>query len=463
LVVSLAVFALGAVTGMITIDRMRNQLVGEATKNAKEVLAPTDIASPSPTADISADEVSYFYYRGPDGTEYSELSSDERALNQFFFDLTGDNNADAAEDDGTTEEGVANELAEVPGLATADAPESGDVEVVARDGNVIAVEQTIAQPDGRSIVVGYSVPRASIDDAAAAYGRIVVVAVPTLAILAGLLTWLATNRALRPVHLIAKEASTISASDLSARVPVPAGNDEINDLAVTLNRMLTRLDHANQQQRQFISDASHELRSPVAASLTQVEVALNAPDRTDWLKVGETVRGELITLSDLVNDLLLLNRLGEAPREMRDVDLDHLVECELRRTRSQPVSSYGIQPARVVGSDQLLSRVVRNLIDNAVTHGSAPVEVRLTHQGEHVELTVDDAGAGISPEQRSLVTQRFTRLDESRNRKDGGGGLGLAIVVEAVAVHRGEFRLDDSPLGGLRATVVLPTEAAPLV
>jgi signal transduction histidine kinase len=279
-------------------------------------------------------------------------------------------------------------------------------------------------------------------------------------------TWIVVGWALAPVEQIRREVDGISAAELHRRVPQPATDDEIARLARTMNRMLHRLEQAQARQRQFVSDTSHELRSPIASIREQAEVALARPDRTSTPQLAEGVLDDDLRLQRLVEDLLLLARADEQTLQLRarPVDVDDLlfdVARRLRDTTSLNVHSADVSAGRAVGDEAALRRAVGNLADNAARHAVASVAFSLTEADGQVVLRVDDDGAGIPAADRERVFERFVRLDDARSRETGGAGLGLAIVAEVVAAHRGSVVITDSPLGGARVEVRLPAAADP--
>jgi signal transduction histidine kinase len=290
------------------------------------------------------------------------------------------------------------------------------------------------------------------------------VGLPFLVALVAGLAWAVTGRALRPVEAMRAEVEAISGGTLHRRVPDPGSGDEVSRLARTMNAMLDRLEGASTRQRQFVSDASHELRSPVAAIRAQLEVALAEPD-ADWPAVARRALGEEARLETLVSDLLLLASTDEQ-RELRgavDVDVAALAREEAARHRRLPVSLDGVVDGgacHVIGRPDQLTRVVANLLDNACRHAQTKVRASVARDNGDVRLLVDDDGPGIPIEDRDRVFERFTRLDPSRVRADqGSAGLGLALVRAVVERHHGTVRVDEAPSGGARLRVDLP--AAP--
>jgi signal transduction histidine kinase len=280
------------------------------------------------------------------------------------------------------------------------------------------------------------------------------VGIPFLAVAAGLATWWLVGRALRPVDAMCAEVDEITAHTITRRVPEPTTGDEIQHLARTMNAMLGRLDEAQARQRRFVSDASHELRSPVTVTRTNLEVALAHPAVTDWPAVATTVLQETGRLDRLVADLLDLARLDESGRPWDEVDLDEVVLDEAGRFPI--IGAQGVSAGRVVGDRRLLARLVRNLCDNAVRHARTGVTVSLARADETVTLLVEDDGAGIPAADRERVFERFTRLEEGRTRDDGGAGLGLALVRRIAEQHGGRVRAEAGRTGGARFVVELP-------
>ena len=219
---------------------------------------------------------------------------------------------------------------------------------------------------------------------------------------------------------------------------------------------------AQERQRRFVSDAAHELRSPVASIRQHAEVAEAHPETTDVRELATTVTAESVRLQAIVEDLLLLAHLDEGALRLDhdEVDLDDVVLGEARRLLNGgplTIETRAVWAGRVRGDAHYLERLVGNLGDNAAHHARSCVVFALAEQDGPVTFAVDDDGPGIPEPERTRVFERFVRLDEARDRASGGSGLGLAIVREIARAHGGDVVLATSPLGGLRAEVTLPT------
>ncbi|PYY59966.1 sensor histidine kinase [Curtobacterium sp. MCSS17_011] len=332
----------------------------------------------------------------------------------------------------------------------------------------LLVADDVDLPGGGEAALVYGATLDQADTAVRTAVVLLAVGVPVLVLLLVAVTWAVTGRSLRPVERMRTEVETIRAARPDARVEVPDTGDEVARLASTMNAMLDRLERSAESQRRFVSDASHELRSPIASIRQHAEVAVAHPERTEVADLADVVRSEAVRLQDLVTGLLELSRLDEGGiRTRRPVDLDDLALDAVARARARAaatppsdvdlpavrVDGSAISAARVLGDERVLTGVVRNLVDNAVRHASARVAVSLTEHDGSAVLTVDDDGAGVPEDERARVFERFVRLDEARSRDAGGAGLGLAIVRDAVRAHGGDTTVVTSPLGGARFVV----------
>lgn len=338
--------------------------------------------------------------------------------------------------------------------------ESSEIGVAGDDDDFLAVAASADTPQGRYIVL---VARAleEVTESTRTVSGVLVIGLPVLLLVVAATTWRVVGRALAPVDAIRSEVEEISSVELHRRVPELPGDDEIARLASTMNRMLDRLEQAQARQRRFISDASHELRSPVASIRQHAEVALAHPERTTASELAETVLAEDLRVQRLVEGLLVLARADEHTLQLRrrPLDLDDLVFDEARRLRETTdldVRTEGVSAGRVQGDAAGLARVVRNLGDNAARHAHSRISFAVAVRNGTVVLSVDDDGPGIGQADRERVFDRFVRLDDARARDHGGSGLGLAIVAELIRAHGGSVNVSDSPLGGARVEVILP-------
>ncbi|MBO9524377.1 MAG: HAMP domain-containing protein [Nocardioidaceae bacterium] len=310
------------------------------------------------------------------------------------------------------------------------------------------------------IVVGRSTEQR--DETRAETAGLLALAVPLVSAALAVIVWISIGRALRPVEVMRGEADAITATHLRRRLAVPPGDDEIPRLARTLNEMLDRIDEGQRRQRQFVSDASHELRSPLAVIRQAAEVAVAHPDRVGVRDLADDVLVESLRLEGLVSALLLLARMeNDADQPAEEVDVDDVVLSEVQRARAANpegarIDVSGVGAGRTRGNAVLLAQAFGNLLSNARRHAAAQVAVTLREDGDGVVLQVDDDGNGVPVAERGAVFERFVRLDEARARDEGGAGLGLAIVRSIVDGHGGSVRVLEAPLGGARFEVRLP-------
>lgn len=321
----------------------------------------------------------------------------------------------------------------------------------------VVVARGVSTPDGDAVVV-VAQSLDSVDESTNVVIRLLLLGLPLVVLMVGLISYWLTGRALAPVSQMRARVGAISARDRSARVPVSPAGDEISRLAETMNAMLERLQSASTRQRHFVADASHELRSPLAAIRTSQEIGLAHPESTDWQQTGVDTLAELERLERLVSDLLLLARFDDADpgAAYTEVDLDDIVGSEavrLRRLDRWRLRS-DVEPVRVHGDPHQLSRLVRNLVDNATQHASSTVSLRLYADESSAVIEVADDGSGVPPAEADRIFERFVRLDESRGRATGGTGLGLSIVREIAGRHGGDVEVRETSGRGDRDRVL---------
>lgn len=314
--------------------------------------------------------------------------------------------------------------------------------------------------DGRSYVVQVAAPVQVQTDTLRVVGLFVVAAVPLILGLVGLAVWILVGRSLQAVERIRRQVSAIDHERLGDRVDVPPTGDEVALLASTMNTMLDRLQTSDQALRAFLSDASHELRSPLSTLITATEVASLDPTGDRWADLQPLVRTESERMQSLVEGLLTLAKADAHTLVIAqdEVDLDDVLDREVRRLRvlTDLTLTVRIDPVRVRGDEGRLTQVVRNLLDNAVRHARSTVALSTGSDGDRVRIDVDNDGPVIGDADRTRVFERFTRLEESRDRDAGGSGLGLAISAEIVALHHGSIQVTATERGWCRFTVSLP-------
>jgi signal transduction histidine kinase len=277
--------------------------------------------------------------------------------------------------------------------------------------------------------------------------------------------YVVAGRVLRPVGRITAAARRIQASNLSERIALDGPQDELKTLADTFDAMLERLDTSFTAQRQFVADASHELRNPLAVIQTNADVALQEEGVPAEVRTRlEAVRRATDRMRRLVDDLLALARLELASGQRSEVDLATLVgevgdELDpLARARGLALEAHAEPGLRVVADRDAVKRALANLLDNAFRHSpaGAPVRIAAERRNGWAVLSVADDGPGLSPVEQELVFERFWRSDSSRSRESGGAGLGLAIVRRIAESHGGEVGVTSSPGAGSTFEIRLP-------
>ncbi|MDJ0355237.1 ATP-binding protein [Paenarthrobacter sp. PH39-S1] len=290
-------------------------------------------------------------------------------------------------------------------------------------------------------------------------------ATPLLLIIVGVSVWVLVGRSLRQVERIRGQVALIDGRRLDERLDVPPTNDEIQALATTMNTMLDRLQTSDRKQRRFVSDASHELRSPLATLSASVEIASADPSGSAWLQMQDVLSGETARMRYLVDDLLTLAKAddGGLRTAAEDVDLDDILDTEVRRLRSTSGHRIVVDavPARITGDAQRLGQVLRNVLDNADRHARAGISIKLITTPDATVVQIDNDGDPVPAADRLRIFERFVRLDESRSRESGGSGLGLAIAAGIMAAHHGTITAKETNTGHCRFELVLPPPAPP--
>src|SRR5262249_36698292 len=294
--------------------------------------------------------------------------------------------------------------------------------------------------------------------------------IPIALLLASAGGYFLARKSLAPVAVMASQARGMGAGHMSERLRVSNPNDELGTLALSFNQLLDRLEKSFEQQRRFVADASHELRTPVAILRGETEVTLSRPDRTpeQYRETLAILRDESQRLAHIIEDLFTLTRAdaGEYPLDLRELYLDELAADVLRRARSLAISKSvalpsSIQPELPVQADEyLLRRMLLNLLDNAIkyTPTGGIVTLDCGRQQNTYFLRVTDTGPGIPLDLQSRIFERFFRADKARSRSDsdtGGAGLGLSIALWIAEAHQGRLELTRSDSSGTTFTATL--------
>jgi heavy metal sensor kinase len=311
----------------------------------------------------------------------------------------------------------------------------------------------------------------SLDDVDRAVHRVLILllvgAGASLALVAAGGWWIA-RKALKPVERMTTRADDIGIDHLDERIAVPRVNDEVGHLARTLNAMLDRLQEGVEARQRLVADASHELRAPLAAMRSEIEVSLREDELDAQARaVLESARAEVLRMGRTVDDLLTLARFSEGQLELLvgPQDLRQLADAAARAHRSAAdarqieLVAEG-EPVAATGDRDRLGHAIGNLVDNAIKYAPPGTDVRIAVSrgpDQSARIAVSDEGPGIPPDQRERIFERFARLDTARSR--GGAGLGLAICAEIVRAHGGRIWVEPNEPRGSRFVVELPPAA----
>ncbi|MHB1570532.1 MAG: sensor histidine kinase [Solirubrobacteraceae bacterium] len=318
----------------------------------------------------------------------------------------------------------------------------------------------------RIVVVGVSL--AQQQEAFITFNWELVAGIPTMLLLASTIAYLMFGRLLRPVEEMRRRAEMISPDDVADRLPLPPGDDEVRRLAVTLNEMLDRLHTGIERERLFVSDASHELRGPLAVLKGELEVALRTDgSAAQWREAVGSAVEETDRVIKLANDLLVLAR-GQAgellPRPERLDAGEVLARAAARATASADGQGRRVRvscrPGLTLIADRTrLEQALDNLVDNALVHGAGELTLSARECEARVELHVGDRGEGFPEDFLPHAFERFRRADQARGR--GGAGLGLSIVEAIARGHGGVAGAANRPGGGADVWISLPRAATP--
>jgi signal transduction histidine kinase len=278
--------------------------------------------------------------------------------------------------------------------------------------------------------------------------------------------WVVSGRVLSPIDRITEVARRIQATDLSQRIGLEGPDDELKRLADTFDGMLERLDEAFGSQRRFVSDASHELRNPLATIRTNLDVIMADENATeeDLRQTIIVARRATDRMGTLVDDLLALARL-ETPRpQWETVSITTLIGEVVEEFAGVAVDKHiTLEPTVAIGlhahgDPETLKRAAANLLDNALSFGPEDSQVRVGagRNGDWIWIAVEDEGPGIPTNQQRRIFDRLWRADKSRSRGRGGSGLGLAIVRQVAEAHNGDVRVFSKPGSGSTFVLWIP-------
>ncbi len=382
-------------------------------------------------------------------------------LPEVLVNVTDDAVAQVVDDDGRVVAASANAAGAAP---LTDEPTTGGLhgtDVVGPDDD--ETEQyrlwtsTGPAADGGRVRVYVGTSLESVREATASLRAGLRVGVPLVWLLLVAASWLLVGRALHRLDVIRAEVDTISEEDLSRRVGTSGRADEVGRLARTMNRMLGRLEQAQDRQRRFVADVSHDLRSPLTAQRAQLEVAMGNPGAAATGPVLAELLGHVDEMDALVGDLLFVVTDDERPRSRQPLDLEDVVleeAARVRRLGGPDVDTSRVSAAPVLGDPGELRRLVRNLVENAVAHAGGRIELRASSDGPTVSVDVVDDGPGVPPGEEEAVFERFHRGDAARSRR--GTGLGLSIARTIAERHGGTLTLVRGEGPGAHFRLVLP-------
>ena len=293
------------------------------------------------------------------------------------------------------------------------------------------------------------------------------VALVITALLSVFLGWFVAGRVLRPVKVITAKAKAISSHNLHERIGLQGPDDELKEVGDTFDDLLERVDRSFSAQRQFVANASHELRSPLARQRTVLEVALDDPDASvESLKAaGRQVLQAGEEQETLIEALLTLasSERGLEVREQLDVATAARITLAAKKSEADlrgVTIDATLDPSPTPGSPQLVERLVTNLVENGLRHNISGGWLRISTvvRDGHAELTVANSGPVVPSEELPRLLQPFQRLGTERTRNGAGHGLGLSIVQAIATAHDAELTLASRPGGGLDVHVAFPLE-----
>jgi len=345
--------------------------------------------------------------------------------------------------------------------------EDGEVREVTVNGENYLIYDLAVTDKRRDIYLRGIVSESSTDIGEASLYSSILVSVPLLLLMAAAGGYLLARKSLEPITVISSTAEEIGESgDLTKRIEMDENGDELHRLAGTFNRMFDRLEKNFESERQFTSDASHELRTPITTILAQCEYAFeNASGEEELYEVIGDIQKQGHRMARLVESLLSFTRMEQRTEEasFRDTDISACIRSVCAEQKELPEKGITLaeeiqQGVRMKADEVLISRMAGNLIRNAYRYGKEDghITVKLSQDSSGIRLAVEDDGIGISEKDLPNIWNRFYRADRSRHYSEGTGlGLGLAMVKQIAEMHGGEVRAESEPGKGSVFTVLL--------
>ena len=275
-----------------------------------------------------------------------------------------------------------------------------------------------------------------------------------------------SKRMLRPIDKITKTAQSIGIQDLNKRIEVTTADDELSRLAMTFNEMIERLQKSFESQSKFVSDASHELRTPISV----IQGYINLLDR--WGKNDkeilqeaiDTIKNETSSMTNLIEKLLFLARTdnGTLKLEKENFQINELIDEVIKESiviaPDHSIFNEKNDAVMICADFRLIKQVLRAIVDNSIKYTPVKGEIRIISsvELENIIITIEDTGIGIPEEEIPNLFNRFYRVDEARSKQTGGNGLGLAIVKQIIDIHSGSISIESKPEKGTKVIIKLP-------
>jgi signal transduction histidine kinase len=323
---------------------------------------------------------------------------------------------------------------------------------------------TVLSPSGGQTVS--KVPLSGVNGVTSTLRNYSIIGAAIIIVVGAIGGYFLSGRMLKPIDKVTSVARRSSYSNLEERLNYNGPDDEIKRLADTFDDMLNRLDDAVESQKQFVQDASHELRTPIATALTNIEVLEMNSEATiaDYNELTRVLKLSLDRMNNISNSLQLLSDGGfilqRGKINISEIISEVVTEAEIEARRQRIILNWKPSAADVAipGDAFQIKQVIFNLVDNAVTYNSpgGSVDITVSIENRLVIIKVADTGIGIAAEDLPRVFGRFYRVDKSRSRQRGGSGLGLAIVKKIVEEHGGMVSVESIPGQGSTFRIQLP-------